>query len=114
VKAPRPSGILDRLSEARSDTREHVRRDYLAGRRAAEGLGRGLNGGSRDTVMLGLLDGLRNEHRYLQGEAVWTILQALSYLGADPLRTYVDGRNEHAIRACEDIRARLVDRTGIQ
>ena len=105
--------ILNKLSEARQNVREDKRRDFLAGKNAAEALCRGLNGGSQETLMFGFLEGLVHEHRFLQNEAIWTIVRALSHLGSEDLANRVDARNESAIKACQQIRVLLADRTGV-
>ena len=71
-----------------------------------EELCKALNGGSRADAVKGVIEGLKYEHRYLQSEAIWCLLEALGTLATE--RT--DGRNEHAIKACADLRAAVGDR----
>ena len=71
-----------------------------------EALCKALNGGSRKDAVAGVVDALRHEHRYLQSEAVWALLEALGTLATE--RT--DARNEHAIKACGDLKAAVGDR----
>ena len=98
--------IHDKISEAEHGP-EHVRRDFEAGRDAAKALSKALNGGSRDSITLGFLDGMAREHRYLQDQTVWTLLVALAELAGPDLKDRTDARNECAIKACGLVREAL-------
>jgi len=102
--------ILKTLDTLSQNGAEHVRRDFEAGQEAAKALGKALNGGHRATIALGFLKGLTREHRYLQSEVIWALLQTLAELGGDDLNGRTDARNEHAIKACVDLREALKDR----
>ena len=83
------------------------KQDKQDARDAIETLTRALNGGTRRDVIAGLVQGLSREHRYLQSEAIWALLEALARL---PQETGTDARNEHAVNACADVYAALADR----
>ena len=70
---------------------------------ATKALIKALNGGSSKDVVAGVVDTLKHEHRYLQGQAVWALLEALGSLAGE--RT--DPRNVHAIKACGTLREAL-------
>ena len=73
-------------------------------RQVVEGLTKGLckalNGGSRKEAVLGVMDALKREHRYL----LLLLLLLLRLLERS------DARNEAAIRACGDLRKAVEDR----
>ena len=73
---------------------------------STKALCKALNGGSRKDAVAGLLEVLTREHRYLQSEVIWALLEALGSMATE--RT--DARNEAAIRACGDLRKAVGDR----
>ena len=75
-------------------------------RDAAEKLTKALNGGTSKAAMLGMLEALWCEHRYLQNEAIIVMLAALANL---PSATGTDARNEFGISLCLKIREALAD-----
>ena len=74
-------------------------KSWKEGEAMARHLGKLLNGGSRGEFAAGFVEGLRREHRHLQGEAVWALLEALGGLSGE--RT--DPRNAGAISACKKV-----------
>ena len=84
-------------TEALAYNKKH--KSWREGRAMAKQLGQILNGGSRGEFVAGFLQGLRREHRHLQGVAVWALLEALGGLSGE--RT--DPRNAGAIAACKQV-----------
>jgi len=76
---------------------------------ATKAITKALNGGNKKAAEAGLLYGLVNEHRYLQGEAIATILMALGRYGALPEGSYTDPRNQFAHKLCAKLREALDD-----
>ena len=85
------------MSEAKARKQKH--KSWKEGRAMAKQLGQILNGGSRGEFVAGFVEGLRREHRHLQGVAVWALLEALGGLSGE--RT--DPRNAGAIAACKEV-----------
>jgi len=102
--------ILERLAKGEKSSNEYTRRNFDQGLEAARALSKALNGGDRNNIMLGFLDGLVREHRYLQSEMVWMLLTILAELASPDLVNRTDARNEYAIKACADLREALKDR----
>lgn len=80
---------------------------FRAGVEAADSLADHLNGGGQKSAMYGLLYGLMKTHRHLQAQTVWTLLEALGRL---PDVDLGDARNEHALKACGEVREALKER----
>jgi len=66
------------------------------------------NAGSERESIPGIVAGVRNTHRHLQGKGVFAVLTALGHLPT--LENATDARNEHAYAACEDLRGALSER----
>lgn len=98
-----------RSMEQGRNVNKHDRETYHKARDAAYALGDLLNGGSKNAVMLGLVEGLVRQHRYLQNEAIVTLLTALGEFGALPERQFTDARNEFAHKLCRLLRERFKD-----
>jgi len=64
-------------------------------------LGKALNGGDKGAIQYGILDGLLSEHRYLQSEMVFSLLNALGRWST--LESVTDARNEAAHETCKNI-----------
>lgn len=85
------------------------RETFEAVEKATKAISKALNGGNRKAAEAGLLFGLVNEHRYLQGESIVTILMALGHYGGLPEGTYVDDRNRFVHKVCAKLREALKD-----
>lgn len=105
------TNVQRKLRELESPVEEeHKIREY-AGYREAKSvmvdLGKAINGGSADTLALGLLAGLYQQHRYLQNEMIQTLITVLGNL-AQVAGT--DARNEFGIGLCREIRELFKDK----
>jgi hypothetical protein len=67
-----------------------------------------LNAGSKRDAIPGVVAGITTTHRHLQGEGIFTILEALGEL--PKLDNATDARNEHAYKACAELREALRER----
>ncbi len=110
----RPERFKDRRPTDR-EQEEHLRQRDLfeKARGAVADLCKVLNGGGQQekrTIVAGILEGLTHEHRYLQNEALWLLLTSLGAFGGLPSGRFTDARNEHAHKACADLREALGDR----
>ena len=88
---------------------KYDRAKFDAARDAIVALGNALNGGSRDAVLTGALDGLLRTHRYLSNEMVVVLLTMLGDFASLPEAMVSDGRNEFAYRVCGKLRTALKD-----
>lgn len=66
------------------------------------------NAGSERDSIPGMVAAIRSTHRYLQGKGIFAVLTALGHLPGLPCAT--DARNEHAYKACEELRTALRER----
>ena len=102
--------LAEQIDEMRRPPREeHQKYDRETFRRAdmlMEELGKLLNGGSKGAAILGVVNGLRREHRYLQNEAIISLLTALGRL---PEVEGTDARNEFGIGHCKTVRKTFDD-----
>ena len=102
--------LAEQIDEMRRPAREeHQKYDRETFRRAdqlMEELGKLLNGGSKSVAVLGVINGLRREHRYLQNEAIISLLTALGRL---PEVEGTDARNEFGIDLCRKVRKTFDD-----
>jgi hypothetical protein len=85
---------------------KYTRATFQKAKEGMEELTRALNGGTSKAAMLGVLDALWSEHRYLQNEAIIALLSALANLA--PVAGS-DARNEFGIGLCQKIRDTLDD-----
>jgi len=66
------------------------------------------NSGSERDAIPGMVAGIVSTHRHLQGKGLFAILTALGHLPS--LEHATDARNEHAYKACEELRTALRER----
>ena len=66
------------------------------------------NSGSERDSIPGMVAGIVATHRHLQGKGLFAILTALGHLPS--LDCATDARNEHAYKACEEMRTALRER----
>jgi len=66
------------------------------------------NAGSERDSIPGMVAGIRSTHRHLQGKGIFAVLTALGHL--PKLENATDARNEHAYKACEELREALKER----
>ena len=66
------------------------------------------NAGSERDSIPGMVSGITSTHRHLQGKGLFAVLTALGHLPKLPHAT--DARNEHAYKACEELRNALRER----
>jgi len=78
-------------------------------REAVRKLGNLLNGGSKEAVLAGMVEGLLMQHRYLQGETIVRLFTALGEFGGLPEGQYTDARNAFAHKLCSLLRERFRD-----
>lgn len=90
---------LDR-DENGNRVRENDHEAFEAASEAIKALGKASNGGNKQAILFGLLDGLLHEHRYLQSEVIFTLLKALGIFGQLPTHNVTDARNEAAHATC--------------
>jgi hypothetical protein len=67
-----------------------------------------LNSGSKRDAVPGAVAGILTTHRFLQGQGIFTLLEALGEL--PKLENATDARNEHAYKACAELREALRER----
>ena len=67
-----------------------------------------LNSGSKTDAVPGVVEGIRTTHRHLQGQGIFALLEALGTL--PKLEYATDARNEHAYKACAELREALQER----
>lgn len=67
-----------------------------------------LNSGSREDAIPGVVEGIQTTHRHLQGVGIFALLEALGTL--PKLEHATDARNEHAYKACAELREALAER----
>jgi len=67
-----------------------------------------LNSGSKRDAVPGVVAGISATHRHLQGVGLFAILEALGEL--PKLEHATDARNEHAYKACAELREALRER----
>jgi hypothetical protein len=92
--------------------REMKRRDIATFEKARDAMalfGDLLNGGSKEAVLTGMVEGLAKPHRYLQNEAIITLFYALGEFGGLPEGQYTDPRNAFAHKLCGLLRERFKD-----
>ena len=85
------------------------RKTYQAAKEVGEKIGDILNGGSKDTVVAGLVEGLTRQHRFLQNETIVAVLTALGEVGSLPDSCFVDARNEVGMSLCRKLRKAFRD-----
>ena len=66
------------------------------------------NAGSERDSIPGMVAGITATHRHLQGKGIFAVLTALGHL--PKVEHGTDARNEHAYKACEEIRTALSER----
>jgi len=66
------------------------------------------NAGSERDSIPGMVAGITTTHRHLQGKGIFAVLTALGHL--PKVEHGTDARNEHAYKACEEIRTALSER----
>ena len=67
-----------------------------------------LNSGSKTDAVPGVVEGILTTHRHLQGQGIFALLEALGTLPKCEHAT--DARNEHANKACAELREALRER----
>ena len=66
------------------------------------------NAGSERDSIPGMVAGITHTHRHLQGKGLFAVMTALGHL--PKLAHATDARNEHAYKACEELRTALSER----
>jgi hypothetical protein len=88
---------------------ENGRPDTYTAAKAAVGLLLdSLNAGSERDAIPGIVAGIVSTHRHLQGVGIFALLKALGHL--PELEHATDARNEHAYKACAELREALRER----
>lgn len=106
------SDVRDTIRKFERVTQESDRHDakkYGEARDAVLKLGDALNGGSREAIAAGVVEGLLRTHRYLSNEVVVAFLTALGELGALPEAEVSDPRNKFAYELCQKLRRTFRD-----
>lgn len=99
------------VTAARKGLSEHgVKRHdtYLLAKAAVALLLDALNSGSKRDAVPGVVAGIVATHRHLQGQGIFALLEALGEL--PKLENATDPRNEHAYKACAELREALRER----
>ena len=65
--------------------------------------------GCEEQVICGIVEGIVQSHRFLQGKGIVAILQALGEFGGLPEGQFTDARNSFAHRLCGLLRERFKD-----
>lgn len=65
-----------------------------------------VNGGDSKDAVIGTVEGIRTTHRHLQSVGIFALLEALGTVS----KLSSDARNEHAYRACAEMREALKER----
>jgi hypothetical protein len=102
---------MDTLSaKAREiDSNPHARKAFEEARDAVMALGDALNGGSKDVILAGILEGMMRTHRYLSNEMVIALLTAMGEFGSLPESSVSDARNSFAFKLCGKVRENFSD-----
>jgi hypothetical protein len=96
-------------SEGSRNMRKRDAETFRKTRDAVKSLGDLLNGGDKGAVLAGIVEGLLLQHRYLQNEAIITLLTALGEFGGLSAGQHTDARNEFAHKLCKLLRKRFRD-----